>query len=225
MTVKVAVLLAGCGVYDGSEIHESVLTMLALDAAGAAYECCAPEGDQMHVVDHLAGRPSEGEARSIMRESARIARGKVRPLSKVSAADYDALVIPGGFGAAKNLCTYAVDGREARANPEVARVVREFVKAGKPVGAMCIAPAAVAAVFRGDPDVRPVLTIGSDPGTAADLEAMGAAHLVCDVRDCVTDPRNRIVSTPAYMIGKGPAEVSVGIGKLVKALLDMCGGR
>jgi enhancing lycopene biosynthesis protein 2 len=224
MARRVAVVLSGCGVFDGSEIHEAVLTLLALDQAGAQYQCCAPNADQMHVVDHLAGKPTD-EKRNILTESARIARGSIKNLAQIRADDFDALVIPGGFGAAKNLCNYAVAGQGAVPNPEVGRVIREFAAQRKPIGAICIAPALMAAAFRDDKDARPTLTIGTDAATAADIEAMGATHAPCSVKDFVVDQKNRIVTTPAYMLGKGPAEVFIGIEKLVKALLDMCGGR
>ncbi len=225
MTTKVAVLLAGCGVNDGSEIHEAVLTLLALDEAGVEVDCFAPDGDQLHVVNHLTHKPVPGEKRNILVESARIARGKVRSIKEASAADFDALILPGGFGAAKNLCNYATEGREADVNTEVSRVVKEFIAARKPVGAMCIAPIVVAAVFKGDENVHPMMTIGSDPSTAADLESFGATHLTCGVKDCVTDVRNRIVSTPAYMLGTGPAEVRPGITKMVNAVLEMAAAK
>ena len=225
MATKVAMILAGCGVNDGSEIHEAVLTMLALDKAGAEVHCFAPDGNQAHVVNHLTHQPVAGEKRNVLVESARIARGQVRNLKEASAGDFDALILPGGFGAAKNLCNYATEGREADVNPEVSRIVKEFVAAQKPVGAMCIAPIVVAAVFKGNDKVHPVMTIGSDPSTAADLESFGATHMTCGVKDCVSDVRNRIVSTPAYMLGKGPAEVSEGIAKMVHTVLEMVATR
>ncbi len=223
MAKKVAVLLSGCGVYDGSEIQEAVLTLLALDNAGAQYACCAPDAPQMHVVDHVTGKPT-GETRNVLVEAARIARGKILPAAGVRAADFDALILPGGFGAAKNLSNYAAAGGDAVPAPDAARLIREFHAAGKPVGAICIAPAVVAAAFRNSPDVHPVLTIGDDRDTAAHLEAMGAVHQPCGVKEIVTDTRNRIVSTPAYMYQTSPAEIAVGIEKLVRAVLEMAGG-
>lgn len=224
MAKRVAVVLSGCGVYDGTEIQEAVFTLLALDQAGAQYQCCAPDMEQRHVVNHLAGKPSE-EMRNVLTESARIARGDIKNLREIRAADYDALVFPGGFGAAKNLCSYAVDGSAASVQTEVGRVIHEFAAQRKPIGAICIAPALVAAAFSSDTNVHPTLTIGTDEGTAADIEAMGAAHAPCGVRDFVVDKKNRIVSTPAYMLGTGPADVFVGIEKTVRALLEMCGDR
>lgn len=221
MGKKVAVILSGCGFMDGAEIHEAVFTLLALDNAGAQVVCCAPAGNQAHVVDHLTGKPTD-ESRSILAESARIARGKVTDLAQIKAADFDAVFMPGGYGAAKNLCSYAFDGAEAKPHVEVARVLREFHAAAKPIGAVCIAPAVVASVFRGS-GVKPVLTIGTDDASAGHIADMGSEHVSCQVKDFIVDKTNKIVSSPAYMLGKGPAEVYVGIEKAVRAVLELCG--
>ncbi|MCX7018979.1 MAG: isoprenoid biosynthesis glyoxalase ElbB [bacterium] len=223
MGKRVAVLLSGCGVMDGSEIQESVFTLLALDNAGAQAVCFAPSGDQAEVFDHAAGKAT-GERRAMIAEAARIARGNIADVAQARAADFDALIIPGGLGSTKNLCTHAVDGLQARVHPDVARVVREFAAAGKPVGAMCLAPVTVAAVFKDDSVVKPQLTIGNDKATAAGIAGFGAVHHDCAVRDIIIDHRHRIVTTPAYMLGQGPAEVFVGVEKLVKAVLDFCAG-
>lgn len=219
MAKRVGVLLSGCGVMDGSEIHEAVLTLLAIDNAGAEAVCMAPNADQMHVVNHLSGQPVEGAARNVLEESARIARGNIRDLAQVKAADIDALVIPGGFGAAKNLCTYAVDGVDCKVNGEVERIVREMHAAGKPVAAICIAPVLLAKLL--GKDVAPTLTIGTDPSTAADIEKLGGKHANCNVRDCVVDKANKLVTTPAYMLAKSIGEAAAGIEKTVKALLEL----
>ncbi|MBN2644983.1 MAG: isoprenoid biosynthesis glyoxalase ElbB [Desulfuromonadaceae bacterium] len=219
---KVGVVLAGCGVYDGSEIHEAVISLLALDRAGAEICCVAPNGPQMHVVNHLTGEVSEGESRNILVEAARIARGKIADLVGVSAADFDAIVIPGGFGAAKNLCDFAVKGPDCCVHPEVARLIREMVVAGKPVGAICIAPALLAAIL-GEDQKSPEVTIGTDSGTAAALTAMGAKHVNCAVDDCVVDRRLKLVTTPAYMLAGSIAEAAQGIEKAIKTLLELVG--
>ena len=146
---KVGVLLSGCGVFDGAEIHESVITLLALDRAGAEAVCMAPDVDQMHVVDHRTEQPVPGETRNVLTESARIARGDIKDVATVSADDLDAVVIPGGFGAAKNLCTFAVDGPNCTVNPDVQRLVVEMFDKGKPIAAVCIAPALIAKIFEG----------------------------------------------------------------------------
>jgi enhancing lycopene biosynthesis protein 2 len=172
----------------------------------------------MHVVDHLRKEPVAGERRGVLAESARIVRGEIRDLTHASARELDAAVFPGGFGAAKNLCTYAVDGRAMRVNPEVERLVRELRAARKPIGFVCIAPV-IAARLLGGEGVR--LTIGSDPATAADLESFGAKHVTCGVEEICVDERLKVVSTPAYMLGPSVAPVAAGIDKLVSALLEM----
>ncbi|MCX8035473.1 MAG: isoprenoid biosynthesis glyoxalase ElbB [Candidatus Sumerlaeia bacterium] len=219
MAKRIGVLLSGCGVKDGSEIHEAVLTLLAIDNAGAKAVCMAPNGDQMHVVNHLTGQPVAGARRNMLEEAARIARGDIRDLATVKAGDLDALVIPGGFGAAKNLCTYAVDGVNCKVHPEVARLVREMRAAKKPIGAICIAPVVLAKIL--GTEIKPSLTIGNDPGTAADLAKLGCEHVNCPVKDCVIDKTNKIVTTPAYMLARSIGEAAAGIEKSVRALIDL----
>lgn len=214
---KVGVVLSGCGMRDGSEIHEAVLTLLAIDQAGAEAVCMAPDVE-LSEVNHLTMEPT-GAKRKVLVESARIARGRIREISGVKAAELDALVFPGGFGAALNLCDFAVKGSAASVNPEVARLVREVHQAGKPIGAICIAPALIAAIL--GKDVGPTLTIGSDPGTAAEIEKTGSSHQNCSATGFVVDSANRIVTTPAYMLGTRIGEVADGIGKCVKAVVEM----
>ena len=218
MKPKVGVLLSGCGVYDGAEIHESVLTLLALDRAGAEAVCLAPDVAQKHVVNHLTGQPAEGETRNVLVEAARIARGKVKSLSGFDPSALDALVLPGGFGAAKNLCDFAFSGAECTVQPDVARVVRAVHAAGKPVGAVCIAPVIVAKLLGSE---SPHLTIGTDPGTASAIEAMGGRHVACGGGGAVVDEERKLVSTPAYMLDSSISEVSAGVEKLVAELLRM----
>jgi enhancing lycopene biosynthesis protein 2 len=205
---------------DGAEIHESVVTLLAIDRAGAKAHCLAPNQDQMHVVNHQTNEPAEGQSRNVLEESARIARGEVTDIEDVSPDDLDALILPGGFGAAKNLCTFAVDGSDCDVNGPLAQLIRGMVAARKPVGAMCIAPAAVAKAFQGT-EFHPVLTIGTDEGTAGAIEAMGAKHQNCAVDEIVVDEDLQIVSTPAYMLAGGVAEAASGIEKLVARVVDM----
>ncbi len=219
MTANVGVLLSGCGFLDGSEITEAVLTLLALDQQGANAICMAPRGPQASVVDHALGKPVAGAPRDVLTEAARIARGKIRDLALVKAAELDALVLPGGFGAAKNLCDFASKGAAATPHPEAARLLREVHAAGKPIGAICIAPALVAAVF--GRSLAPTLTVGEDGDAAAAITAMGAKHQASPVTECVVDRKNRIVTTPAYMYDTRPADVAIGIGKLVAAVLAM----
>ena len=217
MGKKVGVLLAGCGVYDGSEIHEAVLTLLALDRSGAKVVCAAPNMNQLHVLNHMTIAEMD-ETRNVLIESARIARGAIVDLRNLSAAQIDALIIPGGFGAAKNLSDFAVKGPEAEVHPEVQRICLEMIAAEKPIGAICIAPVTLTkALARYGPEV----TIGTDPGTAAAIETMGGRHKPCEVGQVHVDPRYKIVSTPAYMLGPGIKEVNDGIEKLVEKVLSL----
>jgi enhancing lycopene biosynthesis protein 2 len=218
MAKKVGVVLSGCGVYDGAEIHESVITMLALNRRGAEMILCAPDKAQMHVVNHLTGDVDEGAERNILVESARIARGDIRDVAEVSADEVDALILPGGFGAAKNLCDFAVAGADCTVDPDVASLVRAVHEQGKPVAAVCIAPALIAKVLGGE---SPKLTIGNDADTAGALESMGATHVSCPVSEFVVDRERKIVSSPAYMLGQSISEVAEGIDKTVDALLDL----
>lgn len=219
MAKKIGVVLSGCGVYDGSEIHEAVITLLAIERNGGEALCMAPNLPQMHVVNHLTGEAT-GETRNVLVEAARIARGKIRDLATVKAADLDALILPGGFGAAKNLCDFAVKGAECSVNPEVARIIREMVAAKKPVGAVCIAPAILSRVLGAD-KLPHQLTIGTDAGTAAALTGMGSEHVACPAREFVVDKANKLVSTPAYMLAGGIAEAAEGIEKCVKTLIGL----
>lgn len=217
----VAVLLSGCGVFDGSEIHESVAVLLALDRAGAAALCCAPDAPQAQVVNHLTGEVAVGERRNMLVEAARIARGAIRDAATVRADHADALILPGGYGAAKNLSDFAARGAQAEGHPEAVRLIREFHAARKPIGLCCIAPAVGAIALRGS-GVRAELTIGDDPGTAAALEAMGARHVPHGVREAHVDRARRMVSTPAYMCKARISEIADGIGALVREVLALC---
>jgi len=218
--VRVGVVLSGCGVMDGSEIHEAVLTLLSIDRAGAEAVFMAPNTSQREVFDHYAGKVAAGERRNVLVEAARIARGSIRDLATVRAEDVDALILPGGYGAAKNLCDFAEAGERASAHPEVARIVREVHAERKPIGAICISPATIAAIFRGS-TVRPTLTIGNDEATAAKLVAMGCEHTDRAVRDVTVDREHRIVSTPAYMLATRISEAYDGIDKLVREVLAL----
>ncbi len=218
MAKKIGVLLSGCGVYDGAEIHEAVLTLLSLDRRGAEAVVCAPDAPQRHVVDHRTGQVDEGASRNVLVESARIARGAIRDLATVTADELDGLVLPGGFGAAKNLCDFAVAGASCTVHPEVARLVCDVHGQGKPVAALCIAPVVLARVLGRD---KPKLTIGTDAATAKGLEGMGAEHVACGVTQLAIDRGKKIVSTPAYMLAKRISDVAEGIDKAMDALLEM----
>ena len=214
---KIGVVLSGCGFRDGSEIHEAVCALLAIDQAGAEAVCMAPD-IELNEMNHCSMELT-GAKRKVLLESARIARGKIKNISEVKAADLDALVFPGGFGAALNLCDFGQKGAAASVNPEVARLTREIYAARKPIGAICIAPALIAAIL--GKEAAPTLTIGTDPATAAELEKTGAKHQDCPVNDIVIDQANKIISTPAYMTANRISEVYEGIGKCVKAVVEM----
>ena len=216
MHKKVAVILSGCGVYDGAEIHESVLALLCLSQRGAEVQCFAPDIPQHHVINHLTGQES-AESRNVLVEAARIARGKIRDVRELQAADYDALVIPGGFGAAKNLSDFAFRGASCAVQPDVLAAARGFAAAHKPVGLICIAPALAARIYGAGVQC----TIGNDPDTAATLADMGAEHVECAVDDVVVDAQRKLVTTPAYMLAKSLAEAASGINKLVDRVLEL----
>ena len=218
MAKKIGVVLSGCGVYDGSEIHEAVFTLLAIDANGAEAVCLAPD-IELAEVNHLNG-DSTGATRNVLRESARIARGNIRNIAEASAAELDAIILPGGFGAAKNLCDFAVNGPAATIQPDVARLLKEMAAAGKPIGAICIAPALIAVLF--GKEIAPQVTIGTDEGTAAAINATGSCHVKCPVTEFVVDRANKIVSTPAYMLAGRISEAYEGITRTVKAVIDLC---
>lgn len=218
---RVAVILSGCGVQDGSEIHEAVITLLCLDRQGMGYDCLAPNKLQADVIDHAAGRPV-GERRNVLTESARIARGQIKDLAEVSPADYSAVILPGGFGAAKNLCDYASAGAKCEVDPAVRRFLVGMHNLGRPIGAICISPVILARALGANGS--PKLTIGADPKTANHIEEMGAEHLSCPVDDIVVDAENKIVTTPAYMLAERISEVEKGIDKLVIEVMRIAKG-
>jgi enhancing lycopene biosynthesis protein 2 len=213
---RIAVVLSGCGFKDGSEITESVSTLIALTEANCAYECFAPD-IEISAVDHLTGKPDG--LRRLINEAARIARSKIKPLSKLNVEDMDAVVFPGGYGAAVNLSTWAKEGSNCKVNDDVAKTLTEFNKAGKPIGAICISPVLVAKVL-GSKGVS--LTIGDDLETSQEIEKLGAKHVKCYVTSCVVDNKNKVVTTPAYMYDDAvPAQVFKGISKLVNELIKL----
>lgn len=215
--MKIGVVLSGCGVYDGAEIHESVAVLMSLYNLGVEAVCLAPEMDQAHVIDHLSGNPA-AEKRSVLREASRIARGQIRKLESSSTEDLDAVIFPGGFGVVKNLCTFAFDGTDCRVQPEVKKVIESMFRAGKPIGAACIAPVLIAKVLEGK---GLELTIGDEAESAAALEALGHRHVVCDVHGVCVDKKNRVVSTPAYMLARNIGEAASGIQKFVTEVVAM----
>ncbi|WP_438280495.1 isoprenoid biosynthesis glyoxalase ElbB [Pseudomonas alabamensis] len=216
MQKKIAVILSGCGVYDGAEIHESVITLLRLDQRGAQVQCFAPDIDQKHVINHLTGEETPG-SRNVLVESARIARGQVKGLREARVDEFDGLIVPGGFGAAKNLSDFAEKGADCSVQPEVLAFIEAFAEQGKPVGLMCIAPAFAAKIY----GEGVVCTIGNDVETLAALVEMGATHEECDVHDIVEDTRRKLVTTPAYMSTQSISEAAAGIYKLVDRVLEL----
>jgi len=215
MSKKIAVILSGCGNKDGAEIHESVMTLWALHKHGADYQCFAPDIEQHHVLNFITNQEMD-EKRNVLVESARIARGDIKDLKDYNAADYDGLVMPGGLGAAKNLSTFAFDGPHCSVNEDVEKAIRDTAAKGKPIGALCIAPAIVARIL-GDVTV----TIGSDPGTEAAIVKMGASHEQTTHCEIFIDEQHKIVTTPCYMLDARVDQIGEGADKLVKAVLDM----
>lgn len=211
---KFAVVLSGCGVYDGAEIHEATLTMLAIMRQGAEYQCYAPDIKQHHVINHISG-DEMNETRNVLIESARIARGDIKPLSEFNGNDFDALIFPGGFGAAKNLSTVAFNGPDATINPDVEKAVVQMVDLKKPIGALCISPAFIAKILK---DVN--VTIGNDKGTIEAIEAMGATHVETDHGDVVFDENKLVFTTPCYMLDATMLDIDDGANNIVKAMLD-----
>ena len=212
---KFAVILAGCGVYDGAEIHEATLTMLAIMRQGGSYQCFAPDIPQHHVINHLNGEEMK-ESRNVLIESARIARGDIKALSEFDGRDFDALIFPGGFGAAKNLSTVAFDGANASINPEVEQTVKQMVTLKKPIGALCISPAFIAKILK---DVN--VTIGSDKGTAEAIEAMGATHIETSHGDVVFDEDKLVFTTPCYMLDATILDIDDGANNVVKEMMKV----
>ena len=214
---RTGVVLSGCGVFDGAEIHEAALTLFYLDRVGSDIVCMAPNVDQMDVVNHIKGE-AVGEKRNVLIESSRIARGVIKDIKDMKVADLDALVFPGGYGAAKNLCNFAVKGSDCTVNPDVERLIKEMHGARKPLGFICIAPVIAARVLG---SFNPQLTIGNDAGTAEALEKMGGKHIECTVDNIVVDAKNKVVTTPAYMLGPTISKVALGIEKLINAVLKL----
>ncbi len=217
MSKKFAVVLSGCGVYDGSEIHEATMTLLAIVKNGGKYDIFAPNIEQHHVINHITGEVMN-EKRNVLIESARIARGKIYDLKDFKAKNYDSIIFPGGFGAAKNLSSFAFDGDKLIVNEEVTRVIKESYKNKLPIGALCIAPVVIAKVIK-----NTKVTIGNDPGTAEAIKNIGGENKITNnSRDIVMDKKNKIITTPCYMISDANIEdLEKGANNLVKAILEI----
>lgn len=218
MSKKIAVILAGSGVKDGSEIHESVLSLYFLDKYGAEIICAAPDKNQACVVNHLTGETTS-EKRNMLVEAARIARGNIRKLTELRADEVDGALIPGGYGTALNLCDFAKAGDKCEVDPDLSRFLRALHSQKKPIAALCIAPAIIARLF--GPDHNVSLTIGTDSGTASKLQKMGARHINKPVDDIAYDEKNKVITTPCYMLARSIKEVGAGAEKAVKKLLEV----
>ncbi|ABC28934.1 uncharacterized protein involved in an early stage of isoprenoid biosynthesis [Hahella chejuensis KCTC 2396] len=212
---NIAVVLSGCGYLDGAEIYESVITLLALDSNDAKYQCFAPDINLVQVVNHISGEPVPGASRNVLLESARLARGDIKELAELNPDEFDALIFPGGFGAAKNLSTFAVDGVDMKILPQVERVAKAFAEAGKPAGYVCIAPTMIPHIY----GAGVKCTIGDNRDVAGAIESMGGQHVNCAVDDVVVDEERKVVSTPAYMLASRISEAAAGIEKLVRQIL------
>ncbi|MBA95063.1 MAG: isoprenoid biosynthesis protein ElbB [Rickettsiales bacterium] len=216
MTKKVAVILSGCGVYDGAEINEVVLTLLSLEENNAHYQCYAPDINQHHVINHIDGNETK-ETRNVLQDSARIVRGNIKPLTELSSDNYDALIVPGGFGVAKNLSKFAFDSNAESIEASFLNACLSFKIAKKPAGYMCIAPALLPKIY-GD-GIQ--CTIGTDKETAACLTKMGASHKQCHVDNIIVDETHKVITTPAYMLANSLVEAKTGISKLVSKVVSM----
>jgi len=211
---KFAVVLSGCGVFDGAEIHEATLTMLAIKKQGAEYEIFAPDIPQHHVINHITGEEMN-ETRDVLVESARIARGNIKDLKEYNPLDFDGLIFPGGFGAAKNLCDFAFKGPECTINDDVVNAIQKTAEQHKPIGALCISPVIMAKIF-GDVEV----TIGQDADTAEAIEKMGATHKQTDHGEVIVDEKNLVFTTPCYMLDANILQIAKGASNIVKAMME-----
>lgn len=216
---KVAVILSGCGYQDGGEIQETVLSFLVLEQLGIAWEALTLNKAQRKVVNHRTGAVVE-EHRNLLDESARISRGNIAELRDKSASDFDAVIIPGGFGAALNLCDFALSGADMTVEDELRDFLVDVHKQGKPIGAICIAPVILAKVFG---ELKPKLTVGHDTDVGAAMKSWGAEPVDCPVDDCIIDKKHGFVTTPAYMLGPSILGVEKGIRKLVESVVNWGG--
>ncbi|MBF7695353.1 isoprenoid biosynthesis glyoxalase ElbB [Acinetobacter rathckeae] len=216
---KIAVVLSGCGYLDGAEIRESVLTLLALDTEQVTYSIFAPDQQQHHTVNHFTQDVNALESRNVLQEASRIARGKILPLTELDSTLFDALIIPGGFGVAKNLSNFAFHGADGQVNTHMVEILKSFQSSKKPIGAICIAPVLLALVFG---HLNPKITLGSAVNIAQEIEKTGAIHQVCETVSCVADEEQLFVTTPAYMDDEANlTDVFQGIHLLVKNVLSL----
>lgn len=212
-----AVILSGCGQHDGSETHETILTLLALDRAGVKWQGFAPDIDA-GVINHVTDTEVQDEKRSVLLESARLVRGNIKPLSSANAANFDAIILPGGMGAVKVLCDWYFNKPNFNLNPDVKKLLDEAVKLNKPLGFICIAPMIIPKIFS-----NAKFTIGNDKDLAREIANYGCEHVDCLASDIVVDSQNNVVTTPANMVAASIDEVNQGITKLVNELVKMSG--
>lgn len=211
---KFAVVLSGCGVFDGAEIHESSLTLLSIVQQGGVYKVFAPDTYQYHVINHVTGNQMP-EKRNVLVESARIARGNISPLADFNANDFDALIFPGGFGVAKNLCDFAFKGAECSVNEDVAKAIKSMHASRKPIGALCISPVLLSRVLG-----KVELTIGDDRNTINNIEKMGSKHIKTTHGDVIHDADHHIFTTPCYMLDANILQIYEGTTNIVKAMME-----
>lgn len=214
-TKKFAVILSGNGVFDGAEIHEATMTLYSIMKNGGEYEIFAPDIKQHHVINHITGKEMN-ETRNVLIESARIARGNIKSLKEFNEGDFDAIVFPGGFGAAKNLCSFAFDNVDCTVNPEVEKVIKDMATASKPIGSLCISPVLISKVLG-----NITVTIGQDPGTAESIEKMGATHKNTGHGDVVVDEAHKIVTSPCYMLDANIVQIAEGADAVIKAIFKL----
>lgn len=211
---RFAVVLAGCGVYDGAEIHEATMTLYAIALEGASYEIFAPNIPQHHVVNHITGEEMN-EKRNVLIEAARLARGNIKPLSEYNPNNFDALIFPGGFGVAKNLCTYAFEGTDCSVNQDVKNAIINTHASKKPIGALCISPVLIAKVLG-----KGSLTIGTDNATAQAIEQLGASHQNTEHGQVAVDNENLLFTTPCYMLNATIVDIANDAKAVVKEMVN-----
>ncbi len=214
---SIAVILSGCGHRDGSEIHEATLTLWAIHKNGADFQCYAPNITQHHVLNHVTGEEME-ENRNVFIESARISRGNLKTLDEFNADEHDSLIIPGGLGAAKNLCSFAFDGDHCQVNSDLQKALLSMFEQNKPIGALCIAPVILARLFD-----NITITIGNSTDVETKIESMGAIHQQASPTDIIVDEAHKIVTTPCYMYDSRVDQIGIGAEKLVKEVMRMIG--
>jgi enhancing lycopene biosynthesis protein 2 len=191
---------------------------LALDKCGVEIELFAPDIEQYHTVDHDSGKELD-QKRNVLVEAARIARGKIKKLKDADSSKLDGIIIPGGFGVAKNLSTFAFEGARAKVNSDFEKLVKNMFNEKKPIGAICISPAVLCLILK-DKGIH--VTIGNDRATVEEISRLGAHHVVTSADGFYVDGDNKIVSTPAYMYEETTiSKVSKGIEGCISAVVEL----